>query len=289
MLDNDHWDMAAKMVYRKMWWIHVMASINSHSQSCVMVVKTILVLLENLHGWKWVLACAPGPTMAERHKTEQGLHEEFYAFGPGCQITWSTLIALRLLLSFFYLSNKFHLSIQLFVVLYCPLRPFLCLCFFFSSCIGYYLSLPSRFLLSTNLLPYSSFYYSFPFFISIFPVVHPGLFLLSVSTPSIMFICLCLSSSCLSLAILSLAVPLLSYLLVYLCVCVCTDNSLAGSVHRYWRPLRATLFILSRSSSTTAQEEASQPATVCVNQRERERNEWKALLCVCVFVVHVCV
>lgn len=98
-----------------------------------------------------------------------------------------------------------------------------------------------------------------------------------------------LSFSLLSLAILSLAVPLLSYLLVYLCVCVCTDNSLAGSIHRYWRPLRATLFILSRSSSTTAQEEGLQPATVCVNRRERERNEWKAQLFVCVFVVHVCV
>ena len=168
-------------------------------------------------------------------------------------------------------------------MLYCPLRLFLCLCFFFSSCIGYCLCLPSRFLLSTGLLPSFSFYYSFPFFISHssaqtlhvcpLPVLHPCLFLSSVSTPSIMLICLFRSSPCLSLAILSLAVPLLSYLLVYLCVCVCTDNSLAGSVHRYWRPLRATLFILSRSSSTTSQEEGPQPATVCVNHRERERNE----------------
>lgn len=48
----------------------------------------------------------------------------------------------------------------------------------------------------------------------------------SFSTLSIMFACLLLPSPH-----LCLAVALLSNLLVYLCVCVCTDNSLAGSIH----------------------------------------------------------
>lgn len=73
---------------------------------------------------------------------------------------------------------------------------------------------------------------------------------LSFCLHSLIYVCLFLSS-----AFLSLAVPQLSNLLVYLCVCVCTDNSLVGSIHRYLRPLRAPLFILSRSSSTAAQEE----------------------------------
>lgn len=74
--------------------------------------------------------------------------------------------------------------------------------------------------------------------------------------------CFCLSYSILPItfthlffALPLLTVSLLFYLSVFLGVCVCTDNSLAGSVHRYSRPLRAPLFILSRFSSTTAQGE----------------------------------
>lgn len=97
------------------------------------------------------------------------------------------------------------------------------------------------------LLSSSCFLVTPPF--QFFHLPYSDLFL-SFFLHSLIHVCLFLSS-----AFLSLAVPQLSNLLVYLCVCVCTDNSLVGSIHRYLRPLRAPLFILSRSSSTAAQEE----------------------------------
>ncbi len=149
-------------------------------------------------------------------------------------------------------SITLHVSICFFVSLLCVF-----LFFFFLSCLS-----PSAIQKPAVSQPASLFllalflFHSLTHFLlaapSPFSLCHiPACFCLSFSTPSIMLSVFCspLPGS------LSLAVPLLSYLLVYLCVCVCTDNSLAGSVHRYSRPRRAPLFILSCSSSTTAQEE----------------------------------
>lgn len=87
-------------------------------------------------------------------------------------------------------------------------------------------------------------------------------------------LCCLLSSSFSPLSIIFIpppvsALPLLFHLWAYLCVCICTHNSLTWSVHQYLRPLRAPFFLCSCFSSTTVQEEGLRPATVCVNRRVR--------------------
>lgn len=148
-------------------------------------------------------------------------------------LSFSVPLSLLLSFSFTCPSLSICLSVHLFLVLCCPLYPlslpiFLFFLFLLHQLLSSFaIQMPASHLAHPGnicLLVFLSFFLSF---------------YRSFSTPSIMFICRLFSSPC-----LFLAVPLLSYLLAYLCVCVCTDNSLAGSVHRYSRPLRAPLFIL---------------------------------------------
>lgn len=157
-------------------------------------------------------------------------------------------------------------------MLYCPLCPLPLSIFLFSLFLLHQLLSLSVIQMPVIFHPASLFLFASPVSVnfltsfSLLPFHIPACFCLPFSTPSIIFIYLFLSLS------LPLAVPLLSYLLVYLCVCVCTDNSLAGSIHRYSRPPRAPLFILSRSSSAVAQEEGPLPANcMCEQEGEREK------------------